>query len=175
MNPNEMAKLKEKAPIPLLLLLLLFFLPAFLLDPELEALQKSAIVYDTSLKKARVLRLQREKYRQQGERLQKLEQIKSDLFAKIPQESALPEMIDRLHATAASSSVIVDKVRYSFSREYEKLTVPGYDITMHLSSDYDGVRALLAALETMPTPILIEEILMTESRRYVLTMRLLVQ
>jgi len=175
MNPNEMAKLKEKAPVPLVLLLILFFLPAFVLDPEIATLKQSTKIYDTSLKKARDLRRLREKYNQQSRRLEMLEQIKSNLFAVIPQESALPEMIDRLHATAASCSVIVDNVRYSFSREYEKLYVPGYDINMNLSSGYDGVRSMLAELEAMPTPFLIKEILMTESRHYVLSMRLLVK
>ncbi len=175
MNPNELAKLKEKAPVPLLLLLILFFLPAFVLEPELDALKQSAKVFDSSLKRARDLRHLREKYTYQSQRFARLEQIKGDLFALIPKESALPEMIDLLHATAASSSVVVDNVQYSFSREYEKLSVPGYDITMSLSSSYEGIRALLAALESMPTPVLIKEVLMTESRRYVLTMRLLVK
>jgi hypothetical protein len=175
MNPNEVSKLKEKAPVPLILLLLLFFLPAFLLDPEIDSLKQSTKIYETSLKKARGLRRLREQYKQQGRRLEMLEQIKSDLFAVVPQESALPEIIDRLHATAASCSVVVDNVRYSFSREYEKLAVPGYDISMNLSSGYDGVRAMLAELEAMPAPFLIKEILMTESRHYVLSMRLLVK
>jgi len=175
MNPNELAKLKEKAPVPLLLLLLLFFLPAFVLEPEMDALKQSSKVYDASLKRARDLRHLREKYIQQSRRLVRLEQIKGELFSLIPQESALPEMIDLLHATAAASSVVVENVQYSFSREYEKLAVPGYDITMNLSSNYEGVRTLLAELEAMPTPVLIKEVLMTESRRYVLTMRLLVK
>jgi len=175
MNPNELAKLKEKAPVPLILLLILFLLPGFLLAPETEALKQSAKVYDASLKKARDLRRLREKYKMQSQRLEKLAKIKSDLMAVIPQESALPQMIDRLHATAASCSVMVDNVRYSFSPEYEKLAVPGYDINMHLNSSYDGMRAMLAELETMPTPVLIKEILMNESRNYVLSMRLLVK
>lgn len=175
MNPNEMAKLKEKAPVPLLLLLLLFFLPAFVIEPEAELLDKSSSKYDNSLKKARDLRHLHEEYRLQSQRLEKLEQIKSELFAIIPQESALPEVIDRLHAMAASCSVVVDRVQYSFSRTYERMNVPGYDISMKLTSDYDGVRSLLAELEAMSTPVLIKEVVMTEAQSYVLTLRLLVK
>lgn len=175
MNPNELAKLKEKAPVPLLLLLLLLFLPAFLLEPEMDVLKKSANKFDVSLKKARDLRNLRDKYTQQNERLDSLAKIKSDLMELIPQESALPEMIDKVHSTALACSVVVENVKYSFSREYERLKVPGYDISMQLSSSYEGIRKMLAELEAMPTPVLIKEVVMIEAQDYVLTMRLLVK
>lgn len=175
MNPNEMAKLKEKAPMPLLLLLILFFLPAFLLEPEMEVLKKSAQNFDASLKKARVILKQRDKYAQQKVRLEQLKLMNSQLFGVIPQETSLPEMIDKLHSTAAACSVVVEDVRYAFSRDYEKLRVPGYDISMHLSAGYGGIRQLLAELEAMPTPVLIKEVVMTEAQRYVLSLRLLVK
>ena len=175
MNPNEMAKLKDKAPMPLLLLMILFFLPSFLLEPEAESLKASTQKYDASLKKARVVRQQREKFVQQSARLERLKQLNGQLFELIPQETALPEMIDKLHSTAAACAVVVEDVRYSFSRNYEKLGVPGYDISMRLSAAYNGVRQLLAELETMPTPVLIKEVVMTEEKRYVLSLRLLVK
>ncbi|MBU1105630.1 MAG: type 4a pilus biogenesis protein PilO [Candidatus Riflebacteria bacterium] len=175
MNPNELAKLKEKAPLPLILLLLLFFLPAFLLEPETAALNATASGFDASLKKAKDLRLLHEKYTQQNTRLKRLQQINSQLLENIPQEAALPGMIDKLHNTAAACSVVVENVHYSFSRQYEKLDVPGYEISMNLSAGYDGIRRLLAELETMPSPVLIKEVVLTESQRYVLTMRLLVK
>ena len=175
MNPNELAKLKEKAPLPLILLLLLLFLPAFLLEPEAEAMKSAASSFDASLKKAKNLRLLREKHTLQAARLNCLQQMNNQLFELIPQESALPGMIDNLHNTAASCSVVVENVRYSFSKLYEKLNVPGYEISMNLSADYDGIRRLLAELEAMPSPVLINEVVLTESQRYVLTMRLLVK
>ncbi|EKD82249.1 MAG: hypothetical protein ACD_39C01407G0005 [uncultured bacterium] len=175
MNPNELAKLKEKAPLPLFLLMILFFLPAFILEPEAEVLKSSAQKFDVSLKKARDLRRLQEKYKQQGARLDRQQKINNQLLDRIPQEAALPDMIDKLHSTAAACSVVVEDVRYSFSREYEKLSVPGYDIAMNLSADYEGIRRLLAELEAMPTPVLIKEIVITEAKRYVLTMRLLVK
>lgn len=175
MNPNEVAKLKEQAPIPLILLLILFFLPAFLLEPEAEALGKSGKNYDASLEKAAKLIELRQKYDEQSQYIGQLQKVKNDLLTLLPQESALAAMIDSLHQRAAACSVVVEQVSYGFSSHYEKLAVPGYDISMKLTSDYQGIRALLADLETMPTPVIIKEVVMNEERQYVLAVRLLVK
>jgi Tfp pilus assembly protein PilO len=175
MNPNELAKLKEKAPVPLFLLLILFFLPSFLLEPEEASLKTATRNFDSSLKKARDLRRLREKYIKQGNHLDQLQKINGQLLALIPEESALPAMIDKLHEVAAASSVVVENVRYQFHRQYEKLDVPGYEISMQLSAGYESVRRFLAEVEIMPNPFLINEVVLTDNQRYVLTMRLLVK
>lgn len=175
MNPNEMKKLKEKAPFPLFLLLVLFFLPSLLIDPEIVGLQANTESYQSALKTARAAVKSRASLVAQNEKMQKLAGIKKDMFTVIPEESALPGLIDTLQQIAQRSAVSLEDVRYEFSREYEKLKVPAYKVHMNLKADYASMRSFLAEVENLDSPVIINEIVLTEGARYALTMRLLVK
>lgn len=175
MNPNEINKLKEKAPWPLFMLLMLFFLPAFLLEPEVAALNSSSKSFDASLKKARADVVSRANLEMKQARLNSLEKIHQAMQVDIPEESSLPALIDSLQNIAAANAVSLESVTYTLQKEYEKLAVPGYQIIMNLSAGYPDMRKFLAAVESLKTPIIVNEIVLSENNRYVLTMRLLVK
>lgn len=175
MNPNEMKKLKELAPLPLFLLLILFLFPSMLIDPQDEALKAGAESYRTALGAARAAVKNRDSFAQLSAKMGNLESIKSSVAAVLPEEASLPEMIDTLHRLAGQTSVSLEDVRYEFHREYEKLKVPAYQLHMNLRADYAGMRSFLAEIENLASPVIINEIVLTEGSRYALTMRLLVK
>lgn len=175
MNPNEINKLKEKAPLPLMFLLLLFFLPAFLLEPEVAALKSSSKSLDATLKKARADVILHADLEAKHLRCGKLEKVEQHLMTILPQESTLPAFIDTLHSLAKNNFVTMESVTYSYQKEYEKLLVPCYQIIMNLNAGYPDMRKFLAAVESLQTPVIVNEVVLTEGNRYVLTMRLLVK
>lgn len=163
------------APFPVILLIILFFLPSFLIEPEKEALKANAAAYISASKKAGLALKNREKYQKEKEKLAQLELIHADLKKVIPDESVLPSFIDTLHALADKSSVSLEDVRYTFNKEYDKLKVPSYQVMMGLNADYAGVRAFLAELESLDMPVIVTEVVLAEGSRYAITMRLLVK
>ncbi len=175
MNPNELRKLKERAPLPLIVLLILFLLPSILIEPENQALNAAAESCDAAVKSARAAVRNREAYRVQTEKLQHLLSVRQDFQAVLPAESRLPAIIDQLQQLALASSVSVEEVRYEFNHEFDKLPVPSYRLQMNLKAEYSGMRSFLAAIENLESPVIIQEIVLIEGSRYALTMRLLVK
>ena len=175
MNPNELKKLKERAPLPLLILIILFFLPSLLVEPENQALNAAAESCQAAVKAARTAVRNRETCKVQHDKLQRLQKIHADVSALLPEESQLPGIIDRLQKIAIASSVSLEEVRYDFSPEFDKLAVPSYSLKMNLKADYAGMRSFLAAIENLESPVIIQEIVLIEGARYAMTMRLLVK
>ncbi len=173
MNPNELRKLKERAPLPLVVLFILFLLPTILIEPENLALNAAAESCQAAVKSARAAVRNREANKAQKEKLQHLQSIRRDFQAVLPVESQLPAIIDQLQQLAAGNAVSLEEVRYEFNDEFDKLAVPSYRLQMNLKADYAGMRSFLAAVESLESPVLIQEIVLIEGTRYALSMRLL--
>ncbi len=175
MNPNELKKLKELAPLPIFLLIILFFLPSMLIDPENEALNAAAASYQGAVNVARSAVRNRVVTAEQNQKMQQLTAAREEMLVKMPDEAALPAMIDKLQQLAAGNNVSLEEVRYDFSREFDKLSVPSYRLQMNLKADYSSMRSFLAEIENLDSPVIINEIVLIEGTRYALTMRLLVK
>lgn len=175
MNPNELKKLKERAPLPLFILLVLFFLPTMLIEPQNEALNTTAASYAEVIKGARLAVRNRENFLDQSHRLQHLKNLREETRGILPAEADLPALIDRLQQLAGSTGVSLDEVHYEFNEEFDKLEVPSYRLQMNLRADYANMRSFLAAVENLDSPVIINEIVLIEGTRYALTMRLLVK
>lgn len=173
MNPNEINKLKEKAPFPLLILLILFFMPGFLLNPEIEEFKRGNSAHDLSLNKARGRVKADGDLQGKIARLNATRQIMQNVKAVVPDESELPGLINRLHKLANEHSVELEDVTYAMQKKFENLEVPGYRIIMSLTAGYTQMRGFLEAVESMESPVLINEILLTETGKYALTIRML--
>jgi len=173
MNPNEINKLKEKAPLPLLIILILFFIPELLLKPEADNFQSANNAYDLSLNTAREKVRSDSDLQRRFARLNQTREILQKINAVLPQASALPDLITKLHLLASENSVVLEEVSYSMQKQFERLDVPGYRIIMSLSAGYSQMRSFLEAVENMESPVIINEIFMTESGRYALTIRML--
>ncbi len=175
MNPNELKKLKERAPLPLFILLVLFFLPTMLIEPQNEALDTAAASYAGVVSSARTAVNNRENFLDQSHRLRHLKNLREETGALLPAEADLPAMIDRLQQLAGATGVFLEEVRYEFNEEFDRLEVPSYRLQMNLKADYANMRNFLAAVENLDSPVIINEIVLIEGARYALTMRLLVK
>lgn len=172
MNPNELQKLKDRAPLPVFILLILFFLPSMLVDPEFEALDAAADSYQEQAKIAAAAVRNRQNNDRNNEKLLHLKTAREEMMQVFPNEAALPDLIDKLQQLAGKCKVALLEVRYDFSREFEKLSVPSYRLQMNLNAEYSDMRSFLAAVESLDSPVIINEIVLIEGKRYALTMRL---
>lgn len=175
MNPNEINKLKEKAPIPIFLLLILFFLPTFFLEPEQDSLKSLISAYDNDLKKARAQLIARTDYSLKSEKLELLEKSLNKLREMIPSDDRLPGFINSLQGLAKKNSVSLEEVNYTFQKDFEKLDIPSYMIMMNLSADYSQIKEFLNDVEALPFPLVISDLLLNKGSNYVMKMRLLVK
>ncbi len=175
MNPNEINKLKEKAPLPLFVLIVLFFLPTFFLEPEQANLNSLISAYDNDLKQARMSLMARKDYSLKSDKLIKLENALNSLREMIPPDKNLPGFINSLQELARKNSVILEEVNYSYQKEFEKLDIPSYMIMMNLSADYSEIKAFLNDIEKMPLPLVVSDLLLNRGNSYVMKMRLLVK
>lgn len=172
MNPNELKKLKDLAPLPLFMLLVLFFLPSMLLDPQNEELNAAAASYHNAVQTARNAVLNRDTSTEQNQKMSRLTAVRQEMLTALPDEASLPALIDKLQQLAIANDTSLEEVRYEFSREFDKLNVPSYRLQMNLKADYNNMRGFLAAVENLESPVIISEIVLIEGTRYALTMRL---
>ncbi|GAB4279957.1 MAG: hypothetical protein Kow0029_24220 [Candidatus Rifleibacteriota bacterium] len=175
MNPNEIKKLKEKAPFPIIVLLMLFFLPPFLLTPESELLNENISGYDSLLKKARQNHEKRYQYRQKKEALDHLKSIHAEIQSQLPSKDMLPEIIDEINNNANKNSVYLASVNYFSGEKINGIKIDNYRIIMNLTAFYEDMRRFIAALESMRYPLMVSEVVVTEGRNYNITLRQLVK
>lgn len=175
MNPNEIRKLKEKAPFPIFILVLLMFLPSFILQPQEEELNEKVAAYDALLKSSRVARARRTSFTAGQNRLQQLKAVCKNIDSQLPEASELPQIIDSINAVAKQNSVLVKDVSYAFSEKMGRLSVPCYSIVMNFDSYYEDMRRFVVELENLPMPLLVEEIFVSSGRNYRVTLKQLVK
>lgn len=173
MNPNEINKLKEKVPLPLLILLIMLFVPGIFLNPELDELKSSSSVYDATLKKARIRVKNDAEVQKKIVRINSIRKIMEKVDNAIPFESTLPDLVNKLQQLASENSVLLEDVSYSMQKQFEKLDVAGYRVIMNLTASYASIRGFLEAIENLESPVIINELLLTEGNRYALTIRML--
>ncbi len=134
MNPNEINKLKEKIPLPLLILLIMLFVPGIFINPEFDELKSSSNVFDATLKRARTQVKTDVEVHEKLLRINSIKTIMNKVDAAIPLESTLPDLINRLQRLASDNSVQLEDVSYSMQKQFEKLDVSGYRIIMSLTA-----------------------------------------
>lgn len=175
MNPNEMAVLKRHLPYPLIMILIMLFMPMLVVEPLEENFQTVAAEYEAQTKKARSLRNQRATIDVANTKLASLNKVKETAMQVIPAESELPDIIERLVELASNNFVAMEDVRYNLKSTYEGMNAPAFDISMSLVASYDGMRAFLADVESIENPMIITEIVVVEGNRYSLNFKQLVK
>lgn len=175
MNPNEIRKLKEKAPFPIFILVLLMFLPSFLLQPEQEKLEENIRAYDSLLKNGKVALAKRSSFAAEEKKQRQLSDVKQVVLQQLPEEKQLPQIIDRMNAVARQNSVLVKDVTYAFQGKMGKLQIPCFNISMNFSAYYEDMRRFVVALENLDYPLLVEEIILPEGGKYRITLKQLVK
>lgn len=175
MNPNEISKLKEKAPFPLLVLLVLLLLPSFLFQPEGEKLQANISQYDSLLKKGRESIKKRSVIKMANQKLESLKASLKNVNNQLLKPSILPQVIDTINMVAESNSVLLESVDYKFNEGFDGLGIPCFSITMNLDAYYEDMRRFIAEIENLKYPLVVAEIVATAGKNYTVILRQLVK
>jgi Tfp pilus assembly protein PilO len=158
MNPLEIKKLKERAPLPLILGTIMMFLPMLLVEPQQAELADAELRFDQSLKSLRETLGQRRAVRQQNRESRAMQEQIDRINRWLSPEAELPTTIDRLQQIAESMSVVLSSIQYRFPRHAAEHTPPRISITFDLQGNYQSMRSFLRALEYFPLPFLPVEI-----------------
>lgn len=171
MNPNELQKLKKLSILPILLIVIIYCLPTFLISPEQEACESAISEMETSLKDGKKALELTSEIMADEKKLSSLKNVIVKADALFPSKDKLPDLIDELHLIAAESSISLDNVHYRFSDIYENIQIPSYQFDMRVAGDYASVRSFITGVEKMSNPTFITEILLGEGTGYTVKMR----
>ncbi len=175
MNPNEIRKLKEKAPFALIVLFILFFLPATILQPEKDLLREKVEKYDSLLKSARKNQKKRVAFIEEAKKLETFSEINRGILQQLPGVDLLPHIIDKINAAAEKNSVLVKDVTYRLEDRIEKLQAPCFSIAMNLDAYYENVRRFIVDIENLQFPLLVSEISGSGGTSYRINLKQLVK
>jgi len=177
MNPHELNKLKNRAPLAILLIFVASVLiPYLYLDPLIARANEISTSFDKEIadsiryiKKAKVLR-------KKSARSRKLFDSLSQIASSLPAKRSLPAVIDTFHDLAKSSGLIITDVKYEMSEFDKKFKVPSIIIKFRIKAEYNELRQFLAGLEKMNNyPLLIHEIVASSGGTYSISIRQLVK
>jgi len=175
MNQSEIKKLREKAPLPFIITLIMYLAPGFVLVPQFENLTVTEASADATLKTAVEARRQRSDDMLQRELFARLSSESTKLDTWLPPESELPSLIDRINETAYQLGIDISTVQYEMDRSRDSKLPPRVMLRFDLQSDYTGIRAFIQAVKAFPMPVLITEVSATENRKYSISMMHLVK
>jgi Tfp pilus assembly protein PilO len=175
MNPNEINKLKEKAPLPVFILVVLFFLPALLVGPENDLLVENGNKYDAQLKRSRIARRKKTQYKIDNEKMAKLNDIHGKINEQLPAASVLPGIIESINEAAEQNQVLLKNVNYKFNDSFDGLKVPNFNITMNLEAYYENIRRFITRIENLQYPLVVAEVFVSEGKTYSITLKQLVK
>lgn len=175
MNPNEIKKLKEKAPFPIIVLVILLILPTFFIAPLEENLNNQISKFKSLLRKSRKNLKKRETYKKQKNELKKLNSVLDNIQKELPEDSELPEIINTINDVAEHHYVFIEFVRYELDSSFDGLNIPCYTISMNLEADYSNIRHFIAGLESLPNPLMLSEIVVASGKNYKVKLKQLVK
>jgi len=175
MNQSEIKKLRENAPLPFIITLIMYLAPGFVLVPQFENLSITEASYDASLKTAAEARRQRSDDMSKRELSARLSSESTRLDTWLPPESDLPTLIDRINETAYQLGIDISTVQYEMDRSSDSKLPPRVMLRFNLQSDYAGIRSFIQAVKAIPMPLLITEVSANESRNYSISMMHLVK
>jgi hypothetical protein len=164
-NPNEVQQLKQRAPLPIILGIIMFLLPTFLVSPKQESLESVEKSLDTSIQSARQTVISRKRELDWFEKFGAMQQRLSQVETWLQPEPYLPQVIDQLHTVAETFGVKLHEVSYSTPAR-DKLDVARLIMQLNLSATYDGIRGFLRALEGFPLPLFPGEITATRDGQF---------
>lgn len=174
MNPSETQKLWEWAPLPILITVILLLAPKFIIDPQIDNFTEADLAIGRTLTAMRESLAAR---RNDSLRQQRLEQINvqmTRLNRWLPREEFLPSLIEQCDRLATLYGVRMSSVNYKFQEKNGK-ALPGFTLTFNLNGEYAPVRGFIQALEGLPSPLFLIEVVAKRDRTYTLTVTQLVK
>jgi len=170
MNPTELKKIKEWTPLPLIITIIMFLAPSFIIAPQNENLSVIENSFDGTLKSIRHSLAQKEKDKQTLERQTLLEADLKRLDRWLPTEKNLPTLIERFNSLASLLSVKISSVNYGFAKDNEGISPPSVNIHFNLMARYGAMREYIQALECLPYPILLTEVTANNDNNFTISL-----
>ncbi len=175
MNPNEMNKLKEKAPFAFILLLLAVFIPSIFVGPIDDGLVQKDDAYKTALKKSKKALDLSIKGKEDSKRFSELSNAQGNVENILPDRGNLPEIIEEIHSKAGKNSALIRNVRYEFTREIDGFKAPSFHIQFQITANYKDFRRFIAELECLKYPLIIREIIAANKSNYSVSVQQMVK
>lgn len=168
MNPIELQKLKEWAPLPIVITAIMFFAPGYIVGPLEENLAASSKTLEASLKTGRGTLIQRDDDRVLSAKLADLRSRLGKVDAWLPPTTFMPNVIEEFHALAALANVKIAAVTYGFDQGKRDIVTmpPRIAVNLQLEADYTAVRAFMQAIESLPFPLVPVELNAASDKRY---------
>jgi Tfp pilus assembly protein PilO len=176
MNPKEVQRLKERAPLPLIVTVIMFFAPQFLIDPLIDNLETTGKTFDGLV--AQVQGALRQRTLDQGlsARRAAVRREMDRLEAWLPPEDYLPTLIDQFNALADILGVEIRSVTYRFpSSTPEAGPSRRVDIHLALAASYEAMRSFLQAVEGLPSPLVLTEVVANQDQTFTVSLQHLVK
>lgn len=168
MNPIELQKLKERAPLPIVIAAIMFFAPGYIVGPLEENLVASSKTLESSLKNARGALHQKADDAAITLKLVDLRKRLGKVDAWLPPTAFMPNVIEEFHALSAVAGVKIGAVTYGFDQgRRDNLTMPPrIAVNLQLEGEYSAVRTFMQAIESLPFPLVPVELNAGADRHY---------
>jgi len=175
MSPKEIQKLREWAPFPIVVTLILYFAPSFLIAPQVENLETTGKSFGSLLKTVNETLGQRGKDRLYRARFARMTQEMERLSKWLPPESYLPTLIDQFNSLAEILKVKIKTVVYGFPLAVPGGQPPRVDIRLNLEATYESMRSFIQSVESLPSPLVLTEVVANKDRTFSLSVQHLVK
>lgn len=174
MNPVEIQKLWQKAPFPIIVTIILCLASQAILTPQQDNLKESESALVQTVHGMKGSLLARSAEIQKQSRFELVEQQMQRLNRWLPEESYLPILVEQCNRLADLFAVKLSAVQYKY-QDREKGDLPNFRLTFTLKGEYAAMRAFVQALECLPSPLFLNEIIAKKDQTYTLTLTQLIK
>ncbi len=164
MNPNEIKKLKVHARLPIVLIILLLFLPKYFVEPTKEEMEEKKARAMEAIKNVRASIREREENLAAAKRLESLQKFVSQVDSVLPKAEELPDVIDGIHKKAEEAGVSIENIVYQASDKYAGLDTPSNQLNMNVLGSYGSLKKFLSKIEESESPVIVDEVLLAANR-----------
>ena len=176
MNPIELRKLKERAPLPIIITVILLAAPGYLLGPQYEKLAATETMFDQAVVNAKDSLNQRSEDARLRARQKVLKADLGRLERWMPPADYLPAIVEEVNTLAGILGVRISSVYYqSGDRGPTAGLPPRLRLSLQIQADYAAMRGFLQALEGLPFPLLPVEITAERGQAFLIELLLLMR
>ncbi|MFZ2960338.1 MAG: hypothetical protein WA705_25940 [Candidatus Ozemobacteraceae bacterium] len=191
MNPVELRKLRDWAPLPIVIIVIMYFAPAALIEPVEDNLRATLRAFDQNIMAAADTLHKRTEDRDVATRASQMRVRLDRMDRWLPPADFLPNVIDEMNGLAKLVGVKLSSVDYRFDKA-ARIEGAGSDngggnsggsvfgsggsvgmpprvsLKLRLRADYAAMRTFLQAIESLPFPLVPVEIVAGENREFLI-------
>jgi len=169
MNPNEVKRLKDWATLPIIISIILFFSRDIIVSSVKEQLSQSHASFVSAERRIRTAFSNQRKYVKIVSRMDEVNKKLLQLDRWIPPENHIPTIIDQIGALAKLFQLDLMSAKYQFENSRFEKYVPRVVMQLQLNGEYHSICGFVQALECLPSPLIISEMVASERKIYSLT------